>query len=210
MSTMSFSDTARHDQYDVVIIGGAMIGSSIAWFLTSNPDFNGRLLVIERDPSYEFASTSRTNSCVRQQFSTEINIKISQFTADFITRFKDYISGDEDVPELAFDKFGYMYLADNQPFADYLVDCQKLQSSLGAGTVIMSPDEILAAYPFYQLNDIILGSHNLKDEGYFEGSTIFEICASPTLNLSQPDSFINCQAFLSLTIFLNVLPHVFT
>ena len=38
----------------------------------------------------------------------------------------------------------------------------------------------------------------------------FEICASPTLNLSQPDSFINCQAFLSLTIFLNVLPHVFT
>ncbi|MGB1180649.1 MAG: FAD-dependent oxidoreductase, partial [Candidatus Puniceispirillaceae bacterium] len=74
MSTMSFSDTARHDQYDVVIIGGAMIGSSIAWFLTSNPDFNGRLLVIERDPSYEFASTSRTNSCVRQQFSTEINI----------------------------------------------------------------------------------------------------------------------------------------
>ena len=174
MSTMSFSDTARHDQYDVVIIGGAMIGSSIAWFLTSNPDFNGRLLVIERDPSYEFASTSRTNSCVRQQFSTEINIKISQFTADFITRFKDYIGGDEDVPELAFDKFGYMYLADNQPFADYLVDCQKLQSSLGAGTVIMSSDEILAAYPFYQLDDIILGSHNLKDEGYFEGSTIFE------------------------------------
>ena len=39
---------------------------------------------------------------------------------------------------------------------------------------------------------------------------LFEICASPTLNLSQPDSFINCQAFLSLTIFLNVLPHVFT
>lgn len=174
MSTMSFSDDATYDQYDVVIIGGAMIGSSIAWFLTSNPDFDGKLLVVERDPSYEFASTSRTNSCVRQQFSTEINIKISQFTAEFVTNFKDYIKTEEDVPELNFDKFGYMYLADNQPFAQHLIECQKLQASLGAGTVIMSPDDILAAYPFYQLDDIILGSHNLKDEGYFEGSTIFE------------------------------------
>src|SRR6056300_1550714 len=120
MSTMSFSDNPKNDSYDIVIIGGAMIGSSIAWFLTSNPDFDGKLLVVERDPSYEFASTSRTNSCVRQQFSTEINIKISQFTAEFVTNFKEYIKTEEDVPELNFDKFGYMYLADNQPFAQHL------------------------------------------------------------------------------------------
>ena len=62
MSTMSFPILPAMTNM-MVIIGGAMIGSSIAWFLTSNPDFNGRLLVIERDPSYEFASTSRTNSC---------------------------------------------------------------------------------------------------------------------------------------------------
>ena len=38
----------------------------------------------------------------------------------------------------------------------------------------MSPQEIAAAYPFYSVDDLILGSHNLKDEGYFEGSTRFE------------------------------------
>ena len=65
------------NNYDVVIIGGAIVGSSIAWFLSQQSEFQGRILVVERDPSYEFASTSRTNSCVRQQFSTEINIKIS-------------------------------------------------------------------------------------------------------------------------------------
>ncbi len=174
MSAISNSVTPSHSHYDVIIIGGAMIGSSISWFLTSNPDFKGSLLVVERDPNYEFASTSRTNSCVRQQFSTEVNIRISQFTADFVKNFKSYMGGDEEIPELMFDQFGYMYLADNQEFADHLIACQKLQNSLGAGTQILSADEIAAAYPFYNLDDILVGSHNLKDEGYFEGSTIFE------------------------------------
>jgi len=55
--------------YDVVIVGGAMLGSSVAWFTANNPDFNGSILVVERDPTYEFTSTSHTNSCMRQQFS---------------------------------------------------------------------------------------------------------------------------------------------
>jgi len=46
-----------HESYDVVIVGGAMYGSSIAWWTANNPDFDGRILVVERDPSYEFCST---------------------------------------------------------------------------------------------------------------------------------------------------------
>ena len=48
-----FDSTPKHVSYDVVIIGGAIMGSSTAWFLTENPDFDGRVLVVERDPSYE-------------------------------------------------------------------------------------------------------------------------------------------------------------
>ena len=55
----------KQTRYDVVIIGGAMYGSSVAWFLSDNPDFNGSILVVERDPSYEFTSTAHTNSCMR-------------------------------------------------------------------------------------------------------------------------------------------------
>jgi glycine/D-amino acid oxidase-like deaminating enzyme len=51
---------------------------------------------------------------------------------------------------------------------------QALQASLGAGTKIMTPDEIAAAYPFYNLEGIVLGSHNLQDEGYFDGATMFD------------------------------------
>ena len=66
------SGEPRNSSYDVVIVGGAMFGSSVAWFLASNPDFDGSILVVEKDPSYEFTSTAHTNSCMRQQFSREI------------------------------------------------------------------------------------------------------------------------------------------
>ena len=75
--------TSNTETYDVVIIGGAMIGSSIAWSLVSNEDFTGTICVIERDPTYEFASTSRRNSCIRQQYSNELNVKLSQYGAHF-------------------------------------------------------------------------------------------------------------------------------
>ena len=160
--------------YDVVIIGGAMLGSSVAWFLTDNPDFKGSVLVVERDPTYEFAATSLTNSCIRQQFSAAINVQISQFGAEFIKNFQKYMGHDPRVPKPLLHSFGYLYLADNQSFADSLSAAQQVQAACGAATKHMTRDEIAAAYPFYQLDDIIAGNHNKIDEGYFDGGTLFD------------------------------------
>ena len=160
--------------YDVVIIGGAMIGSSIAWFLTNNPDFNGSILVVEKDPSYAFSSTAHTNSCVRQQFSNAINVKMSQFAADFIKNFRTYMGGDARVPDVPLQSYGYMYLANTEDFASTLKSAQKLQAANGAGTKFMSAAEIKRDYPFYNVDDIIGGNHNLIDEGYFDGNTLFD------------------------------------
>ena len=140
-----------HAAYDVVIIGGAIMGSSAAWFLTDNADFNGRVLVVERDPSYAQASTTHTNSCMRQQFSTELNIRISQFAADFVKNFRGYMGDDSAAPELSIQSFGYMYLADNEAFADVLRANQKIQVAAGTATELLSSDDISARYPFYHL-----------------------------------------------------------
>jgi len=164
----------KHASYDVIIVGGAMIGSSIAWFLSENKDFNGRILVVEKDPTYEWCSTAHTNSCIRQQFSTEINIQISQYGVEFLKGFKSMLGDDPEVPDIQLHSFGYMYLAGTQDFATILRDNQKLQARLGAGTTIMTPDEIAQAYPFYNLEGIVLGSHNPVDEGYFDGNTMFD------------------------------------
>ena len=163
----------EHRHYDVVIIGGAIMGSSTAWFLSQNPDFDGRILVVERDPSYAFCSTAHTNSCIRQQFSTELNIRISQFTADFIKNLPEHMQDDR-VPPISIQNYGYLYLANSTAFADVLRDNQVLQRKLGAETEILSPGEIAARYPFYQLEDIKAGSINRKDEGYWDGGTLFE------------------------------------
>ncbi len=159
--------------YDVVIVGGAMYGSSVAWWLSRNPDFDGSILVVERDPTYEFTSTSHTNSCIRQQFSNEVNIAISQFGAEFIHGFQDFMA-DEDAPKIVLQSYGYMYLADTPEFAGTLQELQKVQAKLGAGTKYMTAEQIKADYPFYMLDDIIGGNHNLIDEGYFDGGTIFD------------------------------------
>ena len=150
-----------------------MMGSAAAWFLSHHPQFDGRILVIERDPSYAFCSTSHTHSCLRQQYSSALNIKIAQFAVDMVRRFKHHMN-DPAAPDIALDSFGYMYLAKTEAFADQLRRNQQLQASLGAGTTILSADEIARAYPFYHLDDIILGSHNPHDEGYFDGAAIFE------------------------------------
>lgn len=164
----------KHRAYDVVIVGGAMLGSSLAWFLSDNPDFTGKVLVVERDPTYEFSATAHTNSCMRQQFSAAINVRISQFGADFVKNFQAFMGHDPRVPKPALHSFGYLYLANTQAFADTLKAAQKMQAACGAGTRHMTRDEIAAAYPFYQLDDIIAGNHNLTDEGYFDGNTLFD------------------------------------
>ena len=63
---------------DIVIIGGGIIGSSIAYHLARDGRA-GRVCVVERDPTYEHASTTRSLGGVRQQFSLPENVLMSQY-----------------------------------------------------------------------------------------------------------------------------------
>jgi len=167
-------NTPKNKSYDVVIVGGAMMGSSTAWFLTDTPDFDGTVLVVEMDSSYANTSTAHTNSCMRQQFSNELNVRISQFAADYVKNLRGYMGGDTRVPELDIQNYGYMYLADNERFANTLRENQKIQRAAGAETRLFTPEEIKARYPFYNVGDVLLGSINLKDEGSWDGGTVFD------------------------------------
>lgn len=166
--------TPKHNHYDVVIVGGAIMGASAAWFLSDDKDFDGRVLVVEKDTTYEACSTTHTNSCMRQQFSTELNVRISQFAADFVKNLRQYMGNDERVPELSIRSFGYMYLADNNEFAAVLRESQKVQQAAGAATQLMTPEQIIEHYPFYNVDDIVLGSINLIDEGYWDATAVFD------------------------------------
>ena len=166
--------TPKHSNYDVVIIGGAIMGASTAWFLSDDKDFDGRVLVVDRDLSYENTSTMHTNSCMRQQFSGELNVRISQFAADFVKNLPRYMGNDDRVPNLSIRSFGYMYLAEDESFAEVLRESQKVQLAAGAATQLMTPEQIKTAYPFYKVDDIVLGSINLIDEGFWDATAVFD------------------------------------
>ena len=168
------TEAPKASSYDIVIVGGAIMGSSTAWFLTQDKAFTGRVLVVERDMSYALCSTAHTNSCIRQQFSMELNVRISQFTADFVKNLRQHMGGDERVPDLRIHSFGYMYLADSEAFASILRSNQQVQLAAGAATQLMTAAQISEAYPFYKVDDIVLGSINLFDEGYWDGATVFD------------------------------------
>ena len=165
--------TPARDSYDVVIVGGAMMGSAVAWFLT-DLGFDGRILVVDRDMSFEKTATATSTSCIRQQFSTELNVRISHFGAEFVTHLRDYMGGDLRVPQLGIRNFGYLYLADSDTFADDLRARAAVQQAAGAATRLLSRDQIARLYPFYALDDIVLGSINTRDEGYFDSMAVFE------------------------------------
>lgn len=170
MAIPTFSEHPMSPAYDVVIVGGATSGSAIAWFLASNPDFNGKVLVVEKDPSLAYSATQASNNCMRQQFATDINVKIAQYAAEFVKDFRKNLKCEENdgIPDIPIRNFGYLYLADTPEFTAVLEKDQKLQAMCGAGTEIISADEIAAKYPFFALEDIKAGSLNTLDEGAFD------------------------------------------
>lgn len=166
--------SALHSSYDVIVVGGAIMGSSVAFHLKKRLDFPGRILVVERDLSYEFCSTSHTNSCIRQQFTTALNIRISQYGARCIKTFRDYAGGDERLPDLDIWSFGYLYLASTVNSEEMLRKACEIQHAEGIETQLLTAQELKERYSFLNVSDIRIGSLNLKNEGYWDGGTIFQ------------------------------------
>jgi glycine/D-amino acid oxidase-like deaminating enzyme len=171
---MKFASAPSQSKYDVVIIGGAMMGASTAWFLSAHPGFDGSVLVVERDPSYELCSTAHTNSCIRQQFTTAINVQVSQFGVDYIRNFRANLGGDPDVPDIKLHEFGYLYLAGSAEGEQNLRAAAQLQNENGAATEILTPEQLAERFPFYDLDGVRIGSLGTADEGYFDGGTMFD------------------------------------
>ncbi len=148
---------------DVVICGGAVMGSAVAYFL-KELGFDGSVLVIERDGSYAQSSTALSASGIRQQFSSSLNVKISQFGAEFIKGATDRWSVDLHLREN-----GYLYLASTSDGAQVLRENQAMQVSAGADIALLEPAEIATKFPHLRLDDIQLGAHGQSNEGWFDG-----------------------------------------
>lgn len=153
--------------YDVVIVGGGAIGSAIAYFLRAEPGFDGTVLVVERDPSYEYCSSARATGGVRQQFSTPENIDIGLYGAQFVKEIGEYLSVDGEAPDVSFREQGYLILA-TAAGIPALNEVLATQRAHGADIAFLDPDALGRRFPWVRTDGLAGASFGERNEGWLD------------------------------------------
>jgi sarcosine oxidase len=152
----------------VLIIGGGAVGSSIAYHLTAEPGFGGKVTVIERDPTYMRASSALSASSIRQQFSTPLNIHLSRVGIAFLREARDRLGVD-----LGLKEPGYLFLASAAGEA-VLRENNAVQRAEGCAVELLEPARLLRRFPWLSDEGVALGSHGTANEGWFDGPSLMQ------------------------------------
>jgi len=151
----------------VVIVGGGVIGSSIAYFLRAS-DPTVSVTVIERDPSYARSSSALSAASIRQQFSTPLSIQMSLYGIEFLRNIGELLEVEGDKPSIDLHEGGYLFLA--TPAGDAtLRENHALQTSLGANINLMDRQTLKARFPWLNVDDLVSGAFGESGEGWFDG-----------------------------------------
>jgi sarcosine oxidase, subunit beta len=135
---------------DVVIIGGGIIGLSIAYYLVLKKA--GKIVLFEKGQLGE-GSTSRCVGGIRTQFSTEINIRFSLESLKVFEQFKEEFGIN---PE--FKRIGYLFLATTDGEMKIFKENVKLQKKFNIPVELLSPGEISTRWPYLKMDDILGGT----------------------------------------------------
>ena len=152
---------------DVVVIGGGIMGSALAYWLT-HLDPSAAVTVIERDPTYARASSALSAASIRQQFSTPVNIRVSRESIGFLRRAADWLSVGADRPDIGLTERGYLYLA-GEGGAAALRAANAVQRAEGADVALLDPAALSLRFPWLSVSGIALGSLGTSSEGWFDG-----------------------------------------
>lgn len=155
--------------YDIVIVGGGIVGSSTAYNLM-RADNRLNVAVVEMDPSYTRASTALSMANARIQFSLKENIQISQYTFEVLNNFEETMSVGEDRLNIAYRREGNLFLFDesSSPAAR---EALELQKSLNCRIEWWTPDKIEQHYLLYDMSGLVGGTFGSQD-GHFDAYTV--------------------------------------
>ena len=159
------------ETFDVVIAGGAIVGSAVAYFLAQCPDFKGRVLVVERDMSFRNCATTRSLASIRHQFSTPENVQLSMFGTSFLREAAQRLAVDGEGPDVAFNEAGYLFLASAQGQAA-LGRNHQVQRTQGAQVQLLDPAQLGARFPWLNHDDLAAGSLGLAGEGWLDAHAL--------------------------------------
>lgn len=150
---------------DIIIIGGGVIGSSIAYNLL-NDGFTGRIVVFEKDGLYEFASTPRSAGGFRQLYTTVINMQLSKYSLQIYKDFSKDMSIDGETAEIDFKQRGYLFLATDKMMPRFEKHL-KLQNEHGILSQLLEGESLLNIIPELNIDDIAGGLY-CSESGYLD------------------------------------------
>jgi sarcosine oxidase len=157
---------------DVVIVGGGIVGSAAAYFLTVlDPTGARRVVVAEQDLSYARSCTARSVGGLRQQFSTPENIVMSQATLALFRGLKETFGEDADV---AFREQGYLIMASPQGRAR-LAGNVAVQRAHGADVVLLDREQLGARFPWLATEGVEAGAFGQSGEGWFDPMSLMAL-----------------------------------
>jgi glycine/D-amino acid oxidase-like deaminating enzyme len=167
--------------YDVIIVGGAAHGASLAYHLAA-ADFGGRVLLIEKDTSFREAATALSASSIRQQFSTAANIAISLYGIAFLRNVGELLAVDGDKPAISLREGGYLFLATPEG-VPVLAENHALQVSMGADIALLHPAGLSAKFPWLSTEGIAAGCWGRTGEGWFDGYGLMQALRRKAVSL---------------------------
>lgn len=148
-------------RFDVAVIGGGIVGSSLAWFLLNEaPSLS--VCVIEPDPSYEFASALRASGGCRVQFTCPENIEMSKFGIDFIKGFETTMATRNGPAPVDWVEGGYLFIVPAE-HAAVLERNARRQQAHGCVVDLLSSKELKTRFPSMHVDDLAVGAHTPHD-----------------------------------------------
>jgi FAD-dependent oxidoreductase domain-containing protein 1 len=169
------------DFYDVIIIGGGVTGSATAFFLAAG-QFDGSIVVVERDPTYTNTPSTRASGGIRQQFSTPENIRIGLIGAEFVKNIDQYLSIDGEVPPVEFRERGYLILATRESLP-VMRENHTVQRQIGAEIAYQTNEDLSARFPWLKTRGLAGGFLGLENEGWLDPHSLLQAFRKKALSL---------------------------
>lgn len=151
--------------YDIVIVGGGIMGCATAYYLMRFDD-KLKVAVVEMDPTYTRASTTLSWANVRIHFSLKENIQISQYALEVLERFEDDMAVNDEKPKINFRHEGNLFLRD-EGSRKAAEETLALQKRLGCQVEWWSCEKIKAHFPLYEMSKFVGGTFGPQD-GYLD------------------------------------------